>query len=163
MLGADYTPQEFARSVCRDDEYQALTSFTHHPFGQRFAIEVPDNVAGDSALNVPLDKLMAFIVQRLQSGRAVFWEGDVSSEGFDFAGGVAVLTTQHITQQQRQQAFERLQTTDDHAMALVGLAHDHRGNRYFIAKNSWGAHNRFHGFVYLSEAYVRLNTTLIVG
>ena len=163
MLGADYTPQEFARSVCRDDEYQALTSFTHHPFGQRFALEVPDNVAGDSALNVPLDKLMAFIVQRLQSGRAVFWEGDVSSEGFDFAGGVAVLTTQHITQQQRQQAFERLQTTDDHAMALVGLAHDHHGNRYFIAKNSWGAHNRFHGFVYLSEAYVRLNTTLIVG
>ena len=106
---------------------------------------------------------MAFIVQRLQSGRAVFWEGDVSSEGFDFAGGVAVLTTQHVTQQQRQQAFERLQTTDDHAMALVGLAHDHRGNRYFIAKNSWGAHNRFHGFVYLREAYVRLNTTLIVG
>ena len=30
MLGALYTPLEFAHSVCTDDEYIALTSFTHH-------------------------------------------------------------------------------------------------------------------------------------
>ena len=33
MLGALYTPLEFAHSVCTDDEYVALTSFTHHPYG----------------------------------------------------------------------------------------------------------------------------------
>ena len=27
MLGAEYTPLEFAHSVCRNDEYQAVTSF----------------------------------------------------------------------------------------------------------------------------------------
>ena len=43
MLGALYTPLEFAHSVCTDDEYIALTSFTHHPYGQRFPLEVPDN------------------------------------------------------------------------------------------------------------------------
>ena len=163
MLGADYTPQEFARSVCRDDEYQALTSFTHHPFGQRFALEVPDNVDNDRVLNVPLDAMMQFVVTRLRNGRAVFWEGDVSSPGFDAASGIAKIALRNVTQQQRQRAFEQRQTTDDHALALIGIAHDRQGQRYFIAKNSWGTANRFHGFLYLSEDYLRMNTVLIIG
>ena len=36
MLGARYTPLEFAHSVCRPEEYLSLTSFTHHPFGKPF-------------------------------------------------------------------------------------------------------------------------------
>ena len=39
MLGAEYTPLEFAHSVCQEDEYQAITSFTHHPFGSHFVLE----------------------------------------------------------------------------------------------------------------------------
>ena len=38
MLGAEYTSLEFGHSVCMPDEYVALTSFTHHPFGQQFAL-----------------------------------------------------------------------------------------------------------------------------
>ena len=63
-LGAGYTPMEFAHSVCTDDEYTALTSFTHHPYGQRFPLEVPDNRFHDTFLNVPLDTMMHRIVRR---------------------------------------------------------------------------------------------------
>ncbi|MGG6550571.1 UNVERIFIED_CONTAM: cysteine protease, partial [Prevotella sp. 15_C9] len=58
MYGAVYTQQEFARSVCRDDEYTALTSFTHHPFFERFPLEVPEIYFVDTFLNVPLDTMM---------------------------------------------------------------------------------------------------------
>jgi len=96
MLGAAYTPLEFAHSVCQEDEYQAITSFTHHPFGSHFVLEVPDNVNNDRVLNVPLDTMMQFIVTRLRSGRAVFWEGDVSSPGFDAADGPAGHVEGHV-------------------------------------------------------------------
>ena len=162
MLGADYTPREFAHSVCRSGEYQAITSFTHHAFGTQFVLEVPDNLNADRVLNLPLDTLMQFIVGRLRSGRAVYWEGDITSPGFDFAAGTAEVG-HPVTQQQRQQAFESLQTTDDHALELVGLAHDKQDRRYFIAKNAWGTANRFGGFLYLSEDYLRLNTVMVVG
>ena len=47
-------------------------------------------------------------------------------------------------------------------MALIGLAHDAEGRRYYIAKNSWGTHNRYGGFMFLSADYVRLKTICIV-
>ena len=96
MLGAAYTPLEFAHSVCQEDEYQAITSFTHHPFGSHFVLEVPDNVNNDRVLNVPLDAMMQFIVTRLRNGRSVFWEGDVSSPGFDAASGIAHLHSSEL-------------------------------------------------------------------
>ena len=169
MLGAEYTSLEFGHSVCMDDEYEALTSFTHHPWGERFALEVPDNQWGDEFLNVPIDTLMARIDRSLQQGHPVCWEGDISETGFSFAEGVADLalevpndgSKQHV-QQLRQQHFERLQTTDDHCMALVGLAHDRQGRRFYLAKNSWGRHNRYGGYMYLSADYVRLKTLCIV-
>lgn len=52
MLGAEYTPEEFANSVCFPGEYEMLTSFTHHPFGERFALETPDNQNQEVFLNV---------------------------------------------------------------------------------------------------------------
>ena len=91
MLGALYTPLEFAHSVCTDDEYIALTSFTHHPYGQRFSLEVPDNYFHNTFLNVPLDTMMNRIVQSLRSGHPVCWEGDISEPGFLFGNGFAVL------------------------------------------------------------------------
>ena len=93
MLGALYTPLEFAHSVCTDDEYIALTSFTHHPYGQRFPLEVPDNYFHNTFLNVPLDTMMNRIVQSLRAGHPVCWEGDTSEPGFLFGEGYAVLKT----------------------------------------------------------------------
>lgn len=162
MLGAEYTPQEFARSVCAPDEYEALTSFTHHPFYTSFALEVPDNAARSLFLNVPIDTLMARIDEAIANGQGVCWEGDTSEPGFSFGRGWAVLPRGADTSQQaRQRAFERFLTTDDHCMALVGTGHTASGNRYYIAKNSWGKRNPYGGLMYLSAAYVRLKTIAV--
>lgn len=163
MLGAKYTPKEFAHSVCLPEEYLALTSFTHHPFGQSFALEVPDNQYNDKFLNVPVDSLMHIVVQALWHGHPVCWEGDISEPKFDFNNGIAVLQNErdNVDQQDRQRAFETRRTTDDHCMELCGLAHDNQGHRFFIAKNSWGTDNRFGGFMYLSYNYVKLKTIAV--
>ena len=164
MLGALYTPLEFAHSVCTDDEYIALTSFKHHPYGQRFPLEVPDNYFHNTFLNVPLDTMMNRIVQSLRSGHPVCWEGDISEPDFLFGEGYAVLKNERkkVTAERRQDSFEAHRTTDDHVMEIVGLAHDQHGRRFFLCKNSWGTANRYHGFMFLSENYVRMKTIAVV-
>lgn len=164
MLGALYTPLEFAHSVCTDDEYVALTSFTHHPYGQRFPLEVPDNYFHDTFLNVPLDTMMNRIVQSLRAGHPVCWEGDTSEPSFLFGEGYAVLKNEKkkVTAERRQASFEARRTTDDHVMEIVGLAHDQHGRCFFLCKNSWGTANRYHGFMFLSENYVRMKTIAVV-
>ena len=164
MLGALYTPLEFAHSVCTDDEYVALTSFIHHPYGQRFPLEVPDNYFHNTFLNVPLDTMMNRIVQSLRAGHPVCWEGDISEPGFLFGNGFAVLKHEDkkVTAERRQASFEARRTTDDHVMEIVGLGHDQHGRRFFLCKNSWGTANRYHGFMFLSENYVRMKTIAVV-
>ena len=177
MEGVEYTPLEFAHSVCRDDEYESLTSFTHHPFGKRVVLEVPDNRYHDTYLNVPIDTLMNMIERSLRSGHPVCWEGDTSEEGFSFAKGLGKLTDSQTNkiksgqptgkpsaarwQQCRQYDFEMGKTTDDHCMEIVGIAHDKKGHRFYICKNSWGTINPYGGFMYLSENYVRLKTIAV--
>lgn len=162
MLGARYTPQEFARSVCAPDEYVALTSFTHHPFYETFPLEVPDNWAQSEMLNVPADTLMERMERAVRRGRGVCWEGDTSEAGFSFGRGTASLPAgTDVSQAARQQAFERHETTDDHCMAVVGLARDKAGRLWFIMKNSWGTANPYGGLMYVSGDYVRLKTVAV--
>ena len=163
MLGAEYTPEEFAHSVCMRSEYMAMTSFTHHPFGDSFVLEVPDNYSDEFFYNVPIDVMMKRIERSIRRGHPVCWEGDISENGFSFAHGIADLPNDRpCTQQERQKAFETRRTTDDHCMTLIGIAHDQNGRRYYIAKNSWGTDNPYGGFMYVSENYIRLKTIAIV-
>ena len=163
MLGATYTPQSFANSVCRADEYQALTSFTHHPFGRPIALELPDNRMGDVFLNLPLDTLINRIDRSLRNGHPVCWEGDISNDGFSFAQGKAFINPRlHISQTLRQHLFEQRQTTDDHCMALIGIVRNRKGRKLYVAKNSWGTNNPFGGLIYMNENYLRQNTICVV-
>lgn len=60
--GVAYTPFSYADSIgFRRDDYIALTSFTHHPFFERFVLEIPDNWAAHATLNIPLDSLMRLL------------------------------------------------------------------------------------------------------
>lgn len=46
--GKEYTPMSFYQSTGLNmDDYISLTSFTHHPFYTKFALEVPDNWIGE--------------------------------------------------------------------------------------------------------------------
>lgn len=172
MLGAEYTNEEFGRSVVMPGDWLAMTSFSHHAFGESFVLELADNQFQDSYLNVPIDTLMTTINHSLLTGHPVCWEGDISEPGFSFKKGFAVVEKHGRTddfinsatlQAMRQRQFEHFQTTDDHCMALVGLAHDKEGHRYYIAKNSWGTDNPYGGYMYLSEDYVRLKTICIIA
>lgn len=160
MLGMAYTPQQFAESVCLPGEWQAVTSFTHHPFGERYILESPDNKMQDYFLNIPIENLMHEMVQSIKNGHPVCWEGDISEPGFNWEEGVATLSdeSKSVTQEDRQRAYERFKTTDDHCMELCGIARDNSGKTFFIAKNSWGKSNKYRGFMYLSYNYVKLKT-----
>ncbi len=164
LYGMQYSPKQFANSIYKPNEYQAYTSFTHHPFNSSFALEVPDNTERSEFINVPLDSLMHLIDQSLLNHRAVCWEGSLNKGEFMYHKGVARLPQHHtaVNQNERQKAFERLSTTDQHVMCIVGKAHSLKGKTYYIAKNSWGTNNPYHGFMYLSADYIKLRTIAIM-
>jgi bleomycin hydrolase len=41
------------------------------------------------------------------------------------------------------------------------LAKDQNGKKYYYVKNSWGTENPYKGYIYVSESYFRLRTTVI--
>lgn len=183
--GKTYTPQSFLEYVNFDPEaYVELTSFTHHPFYDRFSIEVPDNWARNESYNIPLDELISVMDHALENGYSVAWDGDVSERTFCYQQGVAILPEKaweekdaneraqvcevpekelNVTQEIRQSFFENHTSTDDHLMHLIGIAKDQDGNRYFLTKNSWGVENsRFNGYLYMSDSYVRAKTISVI-
>lgn len=95
--GKEYTPMSFAAAMGLDgDDYTMITSFTHHPFGQKFVMEVPDNWSFESAYNVPLEELETIIDNAIAKGYTVSWAADVSEKGFNFNKGFAVVPATKI-------------------------------------------------------------------
>ena len=125
MLGATYTPQEFARSVCAPDEYLALTSNEDEPYYQMTDIDEPDNWLNDRYYNIPMDSLLAKTERAVRQHHGICWE------------------------------------SKEHAMAIVGIAHDSIGAKYFIMKNSWGTDHPNKGLDYLSFDDFREKTLAI--
>jgi len=173
--GVTYTPQTFAASLGLNlDDYVQISSFMHHPFYSQFVLEVPDNWDRRSVYNVPVDELDQIVEYSLKNGYTVAWASDLD-KGFNFGVGVGVVPPDNwdgktfapgmepaITQERRQQEFENYQTTDDHGMHLVGIAHDQNGGKYYLEKNSWGEINQYKGYSYISSAYLKLKTTCIM-
>lgn len=164
MFGMEYTPLEFAHSVCMPDEYQAFTSFTHVPMNKKVALSLPDNYYGEQFVNISINQMMAMMERSVRSGHPVCWEGDTSEEGFSFAKGIADVQAdkRNASQTERQREFETFRTTDDHCMAIIGIAHDKAGRKFFICKNSWGTANPYGGLMYMSFDYARLKTVAIM-
>lgn len=163
MLGAEYTPMEFAHSVCYPEEYVSITSFAHHPFREYFALEVPNNQWGHLFLNLTIDEMMSHLREAVKRGHPVCWEGDISEPCFAKANNGYVdlpASKLPVTQASRQREFEQLRTTDDHAMEIVGCIQQ-GGKRYYVCKNSQGEDWGVQGFVFLSEDYIRLKTIAI--
>ena len=67
-----------------------------------------------------------------------------------------------ITQEMRQDGYDRKTTTDDHGMHIYGVAKDQNGTNYFMVKNSWGEAGKYKGVWYASDAFVRYKTLNIV-
>jgi bleomycin hydrolase len=161
------------------DNYVHLTSFTHHPFYSNFILEVPDNFSNGSFFNLPISDLMRCLNFAIQNGYTVEWDADVSNPGFSAQNGLALEPSaswkdknreqqastfkywepeRNITQEYRQQLFDRQVTTDDHLMHIIGIVDEKHSGVYYVVKNSWGEISDYKGFVNVSEAYMRANT-----
>lgn len=67
-----------------------------------------------------------------------------------------------VTQELRQEMFDRLETTDDHGMVIVGTAVDQEGNKYYKVKNSWDTNQIYDGYLYVSEPYFLAKTLSVL-
>ncbi len=184
-MGKQYDPKSFATSLGLNmDNYVEISSFSHHPFYTKFAIEVPDNWSWDQLYNLPLNEMMDVMDNAIMNGYSIAWGADVSEKGFSFKNGVAIVPDvdwndvkkekldsvllnpgkqMEITQAIRQTAFDNYETQDDHGMHIVGIVKDQNGTKYYVVKNSWGIKNNdCDGYFYASEAFVKYKTTSIM-
>ena len=148
MLGARYTPLEFAHSVCAPDEYIALTSTDDHPYYKEVVLDVPDNWEHNKFLNIPKDSLLMHVERAIRHRHAVCWEGDTHESGFSFKEGIADRHNQSAP-------------TDNHCMTIIGIARDPQHRLFFTLKNSWGTHNPYDGLMYMSAEYLRDKTVAV--
>lgn len=63
-----------------------------------------------------------------------------------------------VTEETRQDAYDRKTTTDDHGMLAYGIATDQNGTRYLMIKNSWGVTGAYDGIWYMSDTFARCKT-----
>ena len=122
--GVEYTPASYRDALkFNPDDYVTLTSFTHHPFYTKFAIEVCDNWRGDEAYNVPIDEFMSVLEDAVMNGYTVAWGSDVSEPGFT-RNGLAVLVN-----------TEAKQTAGSDQERWVGPAPEAKGDAKSAKKN----------------------------
>lgn len=173
------------------EDYIELTSYDLYPYYKKCRLEIPDNWTYDANYyNVPIDDLERIVDHALKNGHSLVWDGDVSEK--DFSGGrsdtehgsgyaivpekewedktkaerkekpAGPLPEREISQAMRLTTFENFSTTDDHLMHIVGLAHDQKGTKFYLTKNSGGTDQAYGGHVYLSRSFFRLKTTAIM-
>jgi bleomycin hydrolase len=96
--GKSYTPRSFADELgINPDDYIEIGSYTHHPFYEKFIIELPDNWLLDYVYNLPLNEMMEVIDHSLAKGYTVAWGSDVSEKGFSWKEGVAIVPDEELT------------------------------------------------------------------
>ncbi|MCK4466173.1 MAG: aminopeptidase [Bacteroidales bacterium] len=178
--GKTYTPKTFATELgINPDDYIVLSSFTHHPFYEKFILEIPDNWAWGECYNLPLNEFEEVLDNALKNGFSVAWGSDMSDKGFSRNFGVAVVPEKdweemteeelsnvfktpckqkNITQELRQEGFDNFTTTDDHGMHIIGIGKDQKGNKFYMVKNSWGEYGPYDGYLYASKAFILLKT-----
>lgn len=171
--GKMFTPKDFAKELgINPDDYIEFSSYTHHPFYEKFVLEVPDNWAQQAMYNVPIDDLINIIDYSLNKGISISWGADISGLGFN-DGYARIMTDgadfknpqaaeKEISQSDRQYMFDSWQLTDDHAMHLTGIAQDQFGNKYYLEKNSWGEGGKYKGYSYVSIPFLRMRTMSIM-
>jgi bleomycin hydrolase len=183
--GKQYTPQSFAKEVVgiNGDDYIELGSFLYANNYEPTMLMVPDNWSLQPVYNVPMNEMSQIVDNALNKGYSIAWATDVSEKYFSWKNGVAIVPTKefedmtdeekakmfdgpkeerNITAQLREDAFDNYNTTDDHGMHIVGLAHDQNDKPYYIVKNSWGDKNDYKGYLFASKAFFDYKTIAIL-
>lgn len=90
--GKKYTPISYANSLGLNmDDYISISSFTHHPFYEKFVLEVPDNWSMAQSFNLPLDEFMKVMEHAILNGNTFAWGADISEKGFSHKKAIAVV------------------------------------------------------------------------
>jgi len=91
--GKEYTPKSFASDFVglNPDDYIEISSYTHHPFYEKFIIEVGDNWLWDEVYNLPINEMMEVMESAIMNGYTLGWASDVSEKGFAYRKGVAII------------------------------------------------------------------------
>jgi len=116
MLGARYTPKEFAHSVCAPDEYLSLTCWPDSPYYKKVEVPVPDNWEHNRLLNIPLDTLKAHTDRALQHRHPVCWESRRHA--------MAIVGMAHDSQKHRYYVMKNSWGTDQPHGGLVYMPAD---------------------------------------
>ena len=96
--GVTYNPKSYAKYLGLNmDDYIGITSYSHHPFYDKFVLEVPDNWALRSVYNVPLDEFMDIMEGAIHRGYTFAWGADVSEKGFSSRDALAILPKDEST------------------------------------------------------------------
>lgn len=182
--GKSYTPQSFAAELgLNPDDYILITSCLHKPMYKKSVLDMPDNWDMSSAYNVPLDDFEKIIDYSINNGYTLVWSSDLGGGQAVSSDAVYVVPEKDVTRmkreeisalfknviaektvtpEMRQKAYDTYQTTDDHAMHLVGIAKDQNGNKFYYVKNSWGVNGKYNGYLYVSIPFIRLSTTSLL-
>ena len=128
MLRAQYTPLEFAHSVCGKDEYMTIVPSENEEYGETICLD-SSKIMNCTGQSMPRDTVFNYIRESLSARHPVMWTSDSS---------------------------------EDEAVAIVGLGHDMHGKEYFVAKDSRGADDRTCGRLYIPASYVRSHTAFAV-
>lgn len=161
--GKSWTPASYRDFYnINPDDYVSITSFTHHPFYSKFALEVSDNWRGDQAYNVPIDEFIDALFHALENGYTATWGGDVSEAGFSRKGHALLLDTQNKSTAGSDQAkwvgkddkneknaeasnapveLKVTQESRQHDFDIKSTTDDHGMHAFGIAKDQYG--NRY--------------------
>lgn len=152
LKGTRYTHKQYSDSIMSGVSIKWLTSYTHHPYGEPYVIELSDNFRKHAILNVEIDEFYSLVLKALEERHPVYWEGKMPVN--------RELKIENNLVSLRQQAFETFETTDQHAMAIVGIKQED-GKQLFICKNSWGPEWGINGYCLMSKEEFLINTILV--
>jgi bleomycin hydrolase len=167
VQGKKMTPQEYLKNVLQLnlDDYQDVMSLMQQPYNKKVEYEVSDNWwHNQDYLNVPLDTFMRIIKTAVRKGYTVCIVGDITESGYEPQENVALVPTydipaEYIDENARQIRFGVRQTTDDHAIHLVGYLTKDGKDWYLIKDSGSSARNgkkENQGYFFYSEDYVKL-------
>jgi len=174
--GKTVTPKDFMKNLgINPDDYIEITSVTHRPLYKQVLLRLPDNWSfSDEYYNVKVQDLARITEHAIRKGYTVVYGGDISNKYFSPIGIVPEddkvdlkkvdepVKEKIITAEMRQAAYDNYSLGDDHAMHMVGIAKDQKGNTYFYTKNSWGKRGKWKGYQYLSKQYINMNAGSIL-
>ena len=138
FLGATYTPQEFARSVCKPGEYIQLMCDDSKPYNQEMLYDVPDNWLGDHYLNVPIDSLLEKTERAVRQHHGVCWTNK--------SHGMAIVGIAHADQGEQYFIMKNSWGTDGPYKGLEYVSFDDfkRDTRTLVMTKDAFLNNGFH-------------------